>query len=240
MKESIKISEFRKTKDKETLKQFYEQESYKEVFTKLKPKWKRKFKLIIKLMDLKPGEKVLDVGCAAKHLKSLIEEKGAIYTSFDLSKNFKPDIVGDAEDMHMIKDDSYDWVVFADILEHIPNPEKAVKEAYRVSKKVIAIVPNLYRLNSLTFLPSHPNDKHIIKLRPKQWLKFFYGASWNVYHVRGFFYCISLAFWPKMGIIDKFFSLWPFLKISDFFDRFLSTKAIFKYLGQELVIVAKK
>jgi len=183
------------------------------------------------------NEKVLDVGCASMLFKPFVLAKNAEYTGLDLAENFKPNIVASADNLPF-KDKSFDWVVLADILEHIPNPEDAVKEACRVGRKVIAVVPNLYRLNSLTFLPSHPNDKHITKMPPWKWLRLFrkYG---QIEHVNGFFYCISVAFWPRMGIIDIFFQLPPFLLISDFFDRFLSKRWLFKYLGQELVVIVK-
>ena len=234
------IKKYHETGDKKFLKDFYEQESYTAVHEKIGPKLQRKFKLLLDLMNLQPGEKVLDVGCAKGHFKPYVLERGGVYTGLDLSETFHPDIVGDAEHMPSIADHSYDWVVFADILEHIPHPEKALKEGARVGKKIIAVVPNLYRLNSLTFLPSHPHDKHIIKLRPKQWLKLFEQAKMTITHIQGFFYCVSIAFWPKMGLIDMFFRLPPFLVISDFIDRRFSTKKRWRFLGQELIVVAEK
>lgn len=231
------ISEFNRTKNKKYLQEFYNQESYKKELSKITPKLKRKFKLIVKLMNVKKGDKILDVGCGPKQLKPFIERFGGEYYGLDLGTRFNPNFVCDAEELSKINV-KFDWIIFADILEHIPHPEKAVEEAFKIGENVIAVCPNLYRLNSLTFLPSHPNDKHIIKKTPFNWLKLF--GKHKIVYVRGFFYCLSVAFWPKMGIIDMFFRIYPFLLISDFFDKYLADKRIFKYLGQELIIVAKK
>jgi SAM-dependent methyltransferase len=45
-----------------------------------------------------------------------------------------PDIVADAEDLGVIPDGSMDFVIASHILEHVPNPIKAIKEFYRVLK----------------------------------------------------------------------------------------------------------
>jgi SAM-dependent methyltransferase len=45
-----------------------------------------------------------------------------------------PDVVADAEDLGLISDESVDFVIARHVLEHIPNPIKALKEFYRVLK----------------------------------------------------------------------------------------------------------
>ncbi|MBI5779284.1 MAG: methyltransferase domain-containing protein [Planctomycetes bacterium] len=46
----------------------------------------------------------------------------------------QPDIVGNAQDLHMLADNSVDFVIFSHVLEHLPNPLKALKEFHRVLK----------------------------------------------------------------------------------------------------------
>jgi len=54
----------------------------------------------------------------------------------EISKNNikKPDIIGDAENLDMFADESLDFIIAAHILEHLPNPIKALKEFHRVLK----------------------------------------------------------------------------------------------------------
>jgi SAM-dependent methyltransferase len=50
------------------------------------------------------------------------------------TKIISPDIVADAEDLGVLSDESLDFVIARHVLEHIPNPIKALKEFYRVLK----------------------------------------------------------------------------------------------------------
>lgn len=122
-------------------------------YEKLDPKWLKEFAIMMKLMNLTKGEKVLDVGCASQMFKPYVEKEGAIYRGLDISEGFKPDYVCDAEDMSAVRDNEFDWVVLSDILEHLPAPLRAIREAYRIGRKVIAVVPNWYQLDRFSFLP---------------------------------------------------------------------------------------
>ena len=46
-----------------------------------------------------------------------------------------PDIISDAENLESISDESMDFIVAGQVLEHLPNPIKALKEFYRVLKR---------------------------------------------------------------------------------------------------------
>ena len=134
-----------------------------------------------------------------------------------------------------------DWVVLADVLEHLPNPETAIRESIRVGKKIIAIVPNLYALNSLTFLPSNPKDGHLIKMKPKKWIEMFESNGVRILRTRGFMFAPSIAFYQLKPLqeINLIFGTKPFIFINDVLDRF-SEGSIWKYLGQEFIILGEK
>jgi ubiquinone/menaquinone biosynthesis C-methylase UbiE len=51
----------------------------------------------------------------------------------------KVDIVADATEIP-VPDTSYDFVFSSHVLEHLPNPIKAIKEQYRISKKYVCMV----------------------------------------------------------------------------------------------------
>ena len=46
----------------------------------------------------------------------------------------QPDVVGNAMDLNMFADESMDFVIASHLLEHLPNPIRAMKEFYRVLK----------------------------------------------------------------------------------------------------------
>lgn len=236
------IVEYRRYKDKSHLKSFYDHEHYQRIYKgKPNPCLGCKFKVMMQLMNLKSGERVLDVGCASQMLRPYVTKYGARYTGLDVSEKFHPDIIADAENMHVIEDDTYDWVVLADVLEHLPNPRNAIREATRVGKKIIAVVPNLYHLNSLTFLPSNPKDDHLIKMRPKEWMKMFENTGVKILRTRGFMFTPSVTVYElkPLEAIDLIFVMKPFLFINDVLDRF-SEGSVWKYLGQEFIILGER
>lgn len=89
------------------------------------------------------GNTVLDVGCA----DAVMWEKSPFKVTL-LDKEVRtgaepchPDIVADAENIPL-DDNSYDIVCLCEILEHLPDPLIAIKEAMRVARlKVIITVP---------------------------------------------------------------------------------------------------
>jgi ubiquinone/menaquinone biosynthesis C-methylase UbiE len=94
------------------------------------------------LLDLKPGLKVLEVGCGYGRFSKKLLENGADLTAIDiddycietLSKEhgeiFQKGDVGSLE----FKDESFDRIVMFDVLHHVKGSERAIKEAYRVLK----------------------------------------------------------------------------------------------------------
>ena len=236
------IKKYRDTGNKRYLHDYYRRDDYLKIYSKPKRKWFRKFEVMIKLMSLKKGEKVLDVGCASQMFKPYVEECGGIYKGLDISEGFQPDYVCDAEDMSIIGNDEFDWVVLSDILEHLPNPERTIAEAYRIARKVIAVVPNWYRLERFSFLPRRPGDRHITRKNPQGWLNEFKKVGFEITHLHGFFYVPSVAFYPVRPLvaIDLLFRTRPFLMLDRFIDKHFSDIPLVKYLGQELIIVAEK
>jgi ubiquinone/menaquinone biosynthesis C-methylase UbiE len=231
------ISDFKRTGDKKYLQEFYSSKEYVAIYKELKPLWIKKYKLICKLMKLKKGDKVLDVGCARKQLKAFLP-KNIKYTGGDISTTFKPDLILDAENMKNIKDKTYDWVIFLDVLEHLPNPDKALLEAKRVSKKVILTVPNLYRGDSLTFVSRLLVDRHLTKRRPNKWVKAVKTTGLSINLMRGFYYCPSIFDFRILRSINKILESKPFQKVDNILNRH-AHKSILKQLGQEIIIIAE-
>lgn len=75
-------------------------------------------------------KKILELGPQRYPMKSYYPS----IKTFDIDPRMKPDILGDADNMDMIKNDTYDVVYSCHFLEHVYNPEKVLKECNRVLK----------------------------------------------------------------------------------------------------------
>ena len=76
----------------------------------------------------------LDVGCGHKPYEKTFFSGAEKYIGMDyLTDRSKPDVVGSATDIPL-GDASFDTVVCTEVLEHVPDPLKALREMYRVLK----------------------------------------------------------------------------------------------------------
>ena len=128
--------------------------------TPFHPQW-HSFRDESKLLNLctqHAKNSVLDIGCANKRLRKFLPSSCHYYgldyldTATELYQT-NPDIFGDAQNLPF-RDHSIDTVSLIEVLEHIPNPEKAVAEISRVLKnggKLIMTVPFLYPLHDAPY-----------------------------------------------------------------------------------------
>jgi ubiquinone/menaquinone biosynthesis C-methylase UbiE len=93
------------------------------------------------------GQSILDVGCGSGayvlQLADRYDIKGIDYQEFDTWKE-KPNLfsISDATNLNL-PDNSVDTILSFECLEHLPDPELALKEYYRVARNnVILTVPN--------------------------------------------------------------------------------------------------
>jgi SAM-dependent methyltransferase len=101
--------------------------------------------------DLPTGKKILDFGCGNKPYSRFFETQK--YYGIDGSLKSKADLIGLGD--LPIKDESIDYVVSYQVLEHVPDPHKIVAEFYRVLK------PNAEIVISVPFVGEYhtcPND----------------------------------------------------------------------------------
>jgi len=98
--------------------------------------------------------RVLDVGCGRQLLRQHLDPH-TTYISLDFPETGKnlydsrPNVFGDASTLPFM-DASFDTVVLLEIIEHIPNPLSAIKEALRVLKHdglIIISSPFLYPIH---------------------------------------------------------------------------------------------
>ena len=102
-------------------------------------------KVIAELCGIRPGQKVLEIGCGTGHFSAYFKELGAEVAGLDTS----PEMLRRAKDRHSgleidfsrgdayrlpFADNSFDLVAMITTLEFMSSPKKAMEEAFRVSK----------------------------------------------------------------------------------------------------------
>jgi len=142
-----------------TQKEFWERESLKERRSPNHPAVRafasQKIKEILKFIKPNKNMSLLDVGCGngffTEPFSKIFNTKGVDFSQKMLSMNpVKGCEVQDANNLKE-KDSSFDIVFCSNLLHHLENPERAIKEMKRVSRKyVILSEPN--RNNPLMFL----------------------------------------------------------------------------------------
>jgi 2-polyprenyl-3-methyl-5-hydroxy-6-metoxy-1,4-benzoquinol methylase len=94
------------------------------------------------LRFVRKGGRILDIGCGTGQVANYLAKRGYDVTGIDLSPLFVKEAAnsGDAKFKVMdstslkFKDSTFDAVISAETLEHIPNPAKALSEMTRVLK----------------------------------------------------------------------------------------------------------
>ncbi len=81
----------------------------------------------------KDNIKIINIG-AGGEISNFLKKKGLNVLEIDIDPKRKPDIVLDIQDMYLIPTNSVDVVFCLEVLEHVKNPFKAVKEIERILK----------------------------------------------------------------------------------------------------------
>lgn len=202
------------------------------------------YKILIPLLGKHVKGVTLDIGCGDMPFKKNILDKTDSYEGLDIKKR-NPDTkyIGDVQDMNMIKNDSMDTVLLFQVLEHVKNPEKALKEIYRILKtdgKLIISVPHLSRLHEIPhdyFRYTKYGLRHRLEksgfeiLELKEYGGFF---SFIGHQLSSFF---VLLFWriPIIKQISFFLNKWLVVKSCYFLDKITDKKKMFA-LGYVAVV----
>ena len=108
---------------------------------------------------IKPGATILECGCATGYMTHYLKEEFAASVSiieynekaFNIAKQFAVDgICADLDDTEKwsnhFKGQQFDYILFADVLEHLRNPEQVLRRAGQLLKddgEVLASIPNV-------------------------------------------------------------------------------------------------
>lgn len=137
---------------------------------------------IDRLLDLQPGDRVLEVGCGQGHLVKRLAERGVDIVGIDVNPK-AAEIAGTDRVMEMaaesldFPDDEFDAIVSVHAIEHIPELEAAAAEMARVLKpggRALYIYPaepimGLYAIPTSIILHGTPfkaREVHCHKLWP--------------------------------------------------------------------------
>ena len=185
----------------------------------------------------------LDAGCGDMPYKEYIDNLVDQYDTIDFEEHV-PGIkyIGDIQNMDMINDNIYDTIVCFEVLEHIPNPFKAVSEIRRVIKDngiFILTVPHLSRLHDVphdyfrytkyglkSLLESNGFD--VLKINARGGLFSFLGHQFSN--------IILSLFWhiPIIKNIVFFINKWFCVRLSYFLDKHIDNDKLFA-LGYTVV-----
>ena len=94
---------------------------------------------------------VLDIGGRDRGRFKKPKNKVEKWVFADIEEEYNPDIILDVCNMKQIQDESVDVINAIELFEHVENPEKGLKECYRVLKKggvMILSVPFLYPIHA--------------------------------------------------------------------------------------------
>jgi len=131
------------------------------------------------------GKKLLEFGCATGAAANLLADYGFHVQSTDISryavtlaKKHYQDIQFSVHDMQKLfsKDRHFDVVVAFDVIEHLQNPQQAIKNSYEILKKggvMILTTPNDYE--HISNDPTHINVK-----KPDEWKKIIQKVKFKI------------------------------------------------------------
>ncbi len=152
---------------------------------------------------VKPGSRVLEVGCSSGHMtKALREDLGCTITAIEINEEEAREAsqfanqttVGDIQDLSVWNqlDGLYDAVLFADVLEHLANPWEVltrVKQVLSNEGMVVASMPNVayYRIRKELLLGRFDyatygilDDSHLRFFTRKTMLEMFTRTGYQV------------------------------------------------------------
>jgi ubiquinone/menaquinone biosynthesis C-methylase UbiE len=211
--------------------------------------WSNRFNAMLARRYGRGGARLLEIGSGLGHLVGQLEDTFETYGidvnpwAVDQSKEVAKQTclqVASAQDLPFIND-SFNVVIIKHIVEHLPDPRKAIREIGRVTEKggtLILATPNLDSLlkpwKGERWI-GYQDPTHISLKRPAEWLKWIEEAGFRPIKV------FSDGFWdvPYIPLVPKqiqkllFGSLGGFQAITGFI--FLPRR-----WGESIIVIARK
>lgn len=201
--------------------------------------------LIVKNLEFDNVKKVLDIGCGLGELLEVIErqtgeekiEKFGVDIDEENVNICKENLEGDFRVLDVDKerlpydDDSFDIVCVIGIVEHVENPSRLAREAFRVCRgKAVFMTPNLSRPRRVTCTA--------LNMKVEQFRG--HRQGWD-YHL--FKQYLELNGWHVDKIKPRFVDFLLYKIFPKFISRFFSYKLLLKLfprIGSELYAFCSK
>ncbi len=203
---------------------------------------------IKKIIEKYAHGKIADIGCGIKPYKELAKFYVTEHVGIDHKETFHDkdniDIFSDVYEIP-VEDESFDFILCTDVLEHLEEPLKAVKEAYRILKKgnyALYTVPFFWHLHE------EPRDFYRYTIYGLKYL--FEKNNFEVIEIKplsGFIVmatqelCYYLLRFRRGGVINP---LWwivpPVVVIIQFIAFYLNKVDRSKEFSNEYIVLVKK
>jgi SAM-dependent methyltransferase len=119
----------------------------------LSPLFYAHYKLLLPVIRQYARGQFIDLGCGSAPFWYAVVEQVERYDGVDLwPRSDKVTFAGDVQSLPMVPDNSYDSAICIEVLEHVPEPAKAIATIARILKPggvVVISVPHLSRLHDL-------------------------------------------------------------------------------------------
>jgi 2-polyprenyl-3-methyl-5-hydroxy-6-metoxy-1,4-benzoquinol methylase len=211
---------------------------------------------VLELLDPQPGETILDVGCGSGHYARLAAEAGARVIAADVAENYVEQArahVGDAlagrcefrvEDAERLSlpDEAVDKVLMTEVIEHVPHPEHAVREATRVLRpagRLVVSTPSRFSPLNLAYsvkrrVRGYAFNEHLHEFTPSSFRRLV-GERLEVEKME---YANFLLAYPVDELYLRLGS--PGLSVLERLERALARAPLLRSLGWTMVVRARK
>jgi 2-polyprenyl-3-methyl-5-hydroxy-6-metoxy-1,4-benzoquinol methylase len=224
-------------------------EAYKRFF------YRARFKAVLGALDPQPGEEILDVGCGSGAYTRELVQLGAKVTATEIAPtplSLAERNLGDlAEQIDFrledaqaldLPDSAFDKVLLTEVIEHVPEPERAIAEAARVLRPggvLVVSTPSRFSPMNLAYdvkrrVRRYGFNEHLHELTPGSFRRLV-GEHFEVVRLE---FANFLLPYPADELYRRLGS--PAIALLKLTEKALSQAPVLRRLGWTMVIRARR